>query len=181
MSRSSRALQVALVAALLAAVAVLAGPRAAAQLCGDPPLPCPETTTTTEPTTTSSSTTTSSTTVAPSSTSSTTAAPRTTTTAPRATTTTAASASGSEEPTTTTAPVPLLAEGPPVTAGADGVVSTTISTEPVVDESGDEGRTSRQVTLVVTALLVLAAVFGLLTYWYWRRTAPSATRSVASS
>ena len=76
----------------------------------------------------------------------------------------------------------LLAEGPPVVPGADGVVSTTLTTEPVVDEGGDDGRTSRQVTLVVTALLVLAVVFGLLTYWYWRRTAPPrAPRSVASS
>jgi hypothetical protein len=60
-------------------------------------------------------------------------------------------------------------------------VSTTITTEPVADDSGDEGRTARQVTLVVTSLLVLAAVFGLLTYWYWRRTAPAEARSVASS
>jgi hypothetical protein len=53
-------------------------------------------------------------------------------------------------------------------------------TEPVADESTDEGRTSRQVTLVVTALLVMAVVFALITYWYWRRTAPARSRSVAS-
>ena len=187
MSWSPRAALVALAAALVVVGAGVLGPAqpASAQLC-DPLVELCETTTTTEaPQEESAQTTT------------TTESTTTTTAPPRTTTTTRAAAQDDdeeeepeaeeEETTTTSTSTPvLLAEGPPVSAtpeavaGTDGVATTTVATEPVADEGGDEGRTSRQVTLVVTALLVLAVVFGLITYWYWRRTAPPRSRSVAS-
>ena len=84
-----------------------------------------------------------------------------------------------EEPTTTEPPVEtttatsmpaLLEEGPPTMAGAPAPVTTSTT---VAAPSDDDDRTGRQVFLVVTALLVLAVVFGLVTYWYWRRTRPA--------
>lgn len=80
------------------------------------------------------------------------------------------------EPTTTTAAptttVPrLLVDGPPVDPLSGVEVTTTSTTAPPAVESR-EGRTARQVTLAVSGLIVLAAVFGGLTVWYWKRTKP---------
>lgn len=79
-----------------------------------------------------------------------------------------------EGTTTTTSQPELLEEGPPTSLGVTGAVQeeVTSTTEEPAAEDDNEGRTARQVTLVVAGLLVLALAFGGLTFWYWRRTRP---------
>ena len=133
----------------------------------DPNAPgCEATTTTEAPTTTS-----------------TTDAPATTTTARPTTTAVDAGAPVDTTlvPSSTTSLPALLEEGPPVEVavpGAPAQETTTTTTAPVVDEGGDDD-TGRQVFLIVTGLLVLAVVFALMTYWYWRRTRPVKPKATA--
>jgi cobalamin biosynthesis Mg chelatase CobN len=125
----------------------------------------------------------------------TTVAPTTTTTRPATTTTRATPTTARPAPTTaapadeettiaeevsttlepTTSSIPLLVDGPPVDPSTGVAVTTTTTTTIPVAASTDEGKTSRQVALAVGGLLVLAAVFAILTVWYWRRTKPRLT------
>lgn len=160
------------VAALCAGALNLTAGAAAAGTCvtilpGDP---CPE-----EPTTTS-------TTAAPT----TTAAPATTaappTTARPTPTTSRPTTTVPEEPeetvpeeveTTTSTSLPaLLEEGPPLAPGATAAPTTTTLVAEEAAATEDDDDTGRTVTLVVTALVALGSIFGLLTFWYWRRTRP---------
>lgn len=108
-----------------------------------------------------------------------------TTTTFRTTTTESLSRDGDEttttgESTTTTSVPLLLEEGPPVAPGGVlPVQATSTSVAPAAGDGNDD--TGRLVALVVTALLVLAVVFGLLTYWYWRRTRPGMKPAASGS
>lgn len=160
-----------LVVAVLGVAAVTTAPPAAAQVdcILDPTAPECQETTTSEP---------------PSTTSTTEEEPSTTSTTPRSTTTSDTTAvddsTTTSEPASTTSLPALLEEGPPTDVAGPAQATTTTTTVPAdTGDSGDE--TGRQVFLVVTGLLVLAVVFALLTYWYWRRTRPVPAKPAASS
>jgi cobalamin biosynthesis Mg chelatase CobN len=162
-----------LVAVVLGVGAVVTAMPAAAQVdcILDPTAPeCVGTTTTEAPSTTS-----------------TTDEESTTTTVGRTTTTTSTTlddgdATTTVPPSSTTSLPALLEEGPPTDVAGPVQAPTTTSTTVAPGDAGDDGdETGRQVFLVVTGLLVLAVVFGLLTYWYWRRTRPAKPKPAATT
>ena len=159
------------VAALALALPVLTIGTATAQDCGGvlqsscPTTTGPTTTTTLLATTTLLPSTTTTTTVV--STVPTTQRPATTTS--HATTTTPARTTQPATTTTPTTTTPsLLVPGTAPDAGAGGTVG---STKKISDTSSD--RTGTVVAIVITGLLLVALLFALVTWRFWRNTRPA--------
>lgn len=125
---------------------------------------------------------------------------RTTTTTVRRTTTTEApddvpvadqeDAEVIEEPVTTLPERPaLLVLGPPLVETAPVAPEIAQEERPAPagesldadpSSSSDDDRTRRTVTLAIAGLLMAAVLLGALTWWYWRRTKPTAAPTPAA-